>query len=87
MKQPKKPIGLSKPKKITVKRAYEVADSLENLGYQTIRAASKLKDSASKNKSEIGMKGAEYLMSSGMKDVKNSERYRNLANKVSQKKK
>jgi hypothetical protein len=71
---------------ISPKRAFEVSDSLEKVGYATVRAAGKLKDKALKDKSEIGIKGSDYLMSSGMKDLKNAERYRALANKALEKK-
>lgn len=67
---------------IPVKRAYEVADSLEQVGYAAQRAGYRLKEKA---KSDIDKKSAEYLISSARKDLSNSERYRSLADKASKK--
>ena len=71
-----------KKKLLTPKRVNEVADSLENNAYSTMRAASNLKDKA---KTDIDKKSANYLQSSGSNDLKNSERYRRLALKAMKK--
>lgn len=61
-----------RPKPISLKRAYEVADSLENVGYKKIASAVSSRISKSDNKD---------LIKSGWADVNNASRYRSLANK------
>ena len=54
-----------KKKLVTPKRLLEVADSLENNAYSTMRAASNLQEKA---KSDVEKKGANYLQGSGAND-------------------
>ena len=77
MPQPKKPIGVLS-KKVPVKRVYEIADSLNKVGYNKIAAGASSRIASAKDISS--------LIGSGWKDVGNSERYRKLADMATKKK-
>ena len=83
MPQEKRPLGLKKPPKLSINRVRQIADSLENIGYATTRAS---KNMNPKDTSSLGKKVKNYLQESGMRDLRNAERYRKLADKASKKK-
>jgi hypothetical protein len=76
MKQPKKPLGLSK--KVPAKRVMEIADSLNKIGYKKIAAGASSRIANDKVKTNV--------IKSGWKDIENSERYKFLVNKAIKKK-
>jgi hypothetical protein len=75
IKQP----SVGNPPKLSIARTRQIADSLEKDSYATLGAARKLKESA---KTDIQKKSAEYLGILGDKDLRNSERYRKLADEA-----
>ena len=68
--------GDPKKKLLTPKRVNEIADSLEKSAYSSLRVAS---DLGKKAKTETEKRTADYMSNSGMSDLRNSERYRKLA--------
>jgi hypothetical protein len=96
MKQPKRPLGLMKPKKLPAKRVMQIADSLDReSGFKIGSALQKfdeMSETEKKGKDWLGRtpeeskKAANRLWDEGLKDKSNASRYRSLVIKAMKKK-